>query len=78
MLKQLDNTDLLALLAKFDLSIDSLHGDGAKDWSELNQRLHFIADLFRCYHEAKNLFDEAFTRQQIEMIRGGGLPEGRL
>jgi len=77
-LKQLDNSDLLALLAQIDPSTDSHQGDGATDWSSLNQRLHFIADLFRCYHESGNLFDEAFTSNQIEIIRSGGLPEGRL
>ena len=77
-LKQLDDSDLLALLARIDPSTDNHQGDGATDWSSLNQRLHFIADLFRCYHESRNLFDEAFTSKQIEIIKSGGLPEGRL
>ena len=78
LLKRLDNSDLLALLAQIDPSTDSPQGDGATDWSILNQRLHFIADLFRCYHESGNLFNAAFTSEQIEKIRAGGIPEGRL
>ena len=77
-LKQLENAELLALLAKIDSTINSLQGSGVNDWSELNQRLHFIADLFRCYHKTKDLFTEAFTSQQVAILKAGGLPEGRL
>jgi len=35
---------------------------GATDWADLGERMHFIADLFRCYHESKELFETAFRR----------------
>jgi hypothetical protein len=77
-LKELTNPELLALLAQVDPTINTQGGEGATDWSELKQRLHFIADLFRCYHETKDLFNEAFTSQQVAILKAGGLPEGRL
>ena len=77
-LKQLANPELLALLAQIKPTINNPGGDGATDWSELKQRLHFIAELFRCYHETKDLFNEAFTSQQVAIIKAGGLPEGKL
>jgi hypothetical protein len=77
-LKQLTNPELLALLAQIEPTTNNPRGEGATDWSELKQRLHFIADLFRCYHETKDLFNEAFTSQQIAVLKAGGLPEGPL
>jgi len=77
-LKQLSNSDLLALLAQIDPTPDSLLQSGATDWAILPERMHFIADLFRCYHESKELFDAAFTTEQLQSINAGTLPEGRL
>ena len=77
-LKQLTNPELLALLAQVEPTTNNPRGEGATDWSELKQRLHFIADLFRCYHETKDLFNEAFTSQQVAVLKAGGLPEGPL
>ncbi len=77
-LKVLSNADLLFLLAQIDPTPDSLQQRGATDWANLNERLHFIADLFRCYHETKELFNEAFTPEQVKLLKLGKLPEGRL
>ena len=75
-LKQLSNADLRELLTQFIPSTDP--GSGAADWSILPERLHFIADLFRCYHVNKDLFSPAFSAEQIAIIRSGGIPDGRL
>lgn len=57
-LKNLTNPDLIALLKKIDPTPDSLIDTGAVDWAILYDRLHFIADLFRCYHETQELVSE--------------------
>jgi len=36
--------------------------------------MHFIADLFRCYHESKELFETAFSAEQTEALKNGKLP----
>jgi hypothetical protein len=36
-------------------------GSGVRDWANLQQRLRFIADLFRTYGEEKCLFDPLKT-----------------
>ena len=51
---------------------------GAVDWSALPDRLHYIVDLFRCYHESADLFDPPFTAEQVAALKAGRLPEGRL
>src|SRR5688572_6881699 len=63
-LKELTNADLVALLAQIDPTPNSLTQTGAIDWADLTERMHFIADMFRCYHEEKELFDAAFSIEQ--------------
>lgn len=77
-LKMLSHPSLVQLLAKLDLTKDSLNETGATDWADLKERMHFIADLFRCYHLKKELFDEAFTKEQVSAMKEGRLPGGRL
>jgi hypothetical protein len=77
-LKQITLSDLQALLAKIDPTPDSPRGSGAVDWSALPDRLHYIIDLFRCYHESPDLLDPPFTTEQIVALKLGRLPEGRL
>ncbi|HEX5153945.1 MAG TPA: hypothetical protein VFW07_21010 [Parafilimonas sp.] len=77
-LQQLANADLLALLSQIDPTKDSMLESGATDWADLRERMHFIADMFRCYHESKDLFDTAFSAEQIEAIKNGNIPAGRL
>lgn len=41
-------------------------------------KLHFIVDLFRCYHETRELHAPPFTDEQVNDIQRGRLPGGRL
>jgi hypothetical protein len=59
-LRTLTNPEIVALLADYDATPDSTLGSGARDWSVLAQRLHFIADFFRAYQEDPMLFDAPF------------------
>lgn len=49
--------DLLRLLASFDPTPGSKGASHVKDWANLQQRLRFIANLFRAYGEEKCLFE---------------------
>jgi hypothetical protein len=77
-LARITHSDLLALLAHIDATPDSVRGTGAVDWANLAERLHFIADLFRCYHERSELLGPPFTTEQVTALRAGRIPEGRL
>jgi hypothetical protein len=77
-LQQPENPELVNLLVQIDPTQNSLTESGATDWADLKERLHYIADLFRSYHEKKELFTEAFTPQQLELINAGKLPGGEL
>lgn len=77
-LKELNDPELIALLTQVDLTPNSVLESGATDWANLQERMHYIADLFRCYHESEELFDKAFTVEQVEAMKNGRLPDGRL
>ena len=72
------NPVLLQLLSRVDPTPNSLQASGASDWANLEERMHFIADLFRCFHIRKEIFDEAFTKEQAMAIKQGAVPVGSL
>ena len=74
-LRTLSNPELVALLAEYDATPDSTGGSGAIDWSELRQRMHFIADFFRAYQADAMLFELPFAPAQLAEIAAGRLPE---
>jgi hypothetical protein len=78
-LKQVRNTELLALFTMVDPTPDSLAGTAAHDWSILPERMHYIADMFRCLQEQPDLLLAApFTPEQVAVLKAGRIPPGRL
>jgi hypothetical protein len=77
-LARLDDAELLALLSRVDPTPDSPLESGARDWASLAERMHFIADLFRCYHETGELLEPPYSADQVEAMRAGRIPSGRL
>ena len=72
------DADLLALLAHYEPVPPAVDDCGAKDWSVLDQRMHYIAHLFRAYHTDESLSSPPFTPAQIERFRAGEMPDGEL
>ena len=60
-LVELQYRPLRVLLAKVDLTPESLNATGATDWANFQQRMHFIADFFRLYQERQYLFEAPYT-----------------
>lgn len=77
-LTELRNADLIALLTRIDPSTDSPRDSGAQDWGDFPERMHFIADLFRCYQESVFMMDPPFEAAQVVDFRAGRWPNGRL
>lgn len=77
-LKVIENADLLAMLKQIDPTPDSPRDSGAVDWADLPDRLHFIVDLFRCYHESANLLEAPFSSDQTMALKAGTVPAGQL
>jgi hypothetical protein len=77
-LQHITDPDLCALLEQIDLTPDSPRDSGAYDWVNLSERLHFIADLFRCYQEAPDLCEPPFTAGQVAALKSNRLPDSPL
>jgi hypothetical protein len=73
-----EDPDLEELVARFEPVPPEVDDCGARDWSELRQRMHYIVHLFRAYHERGDLASPPFTPEQVERFRAGVLPEGVL
>jgi hypothetical protein len=72
------NAELEALLARYEPVPPAPDDCGARDWSDLTQRMHYIAHLFRVYHDDEGLAAAPFTPAQVERLRAGALPDGEL
>jgi hypothetical protein len=77
-LGQIRNAKLREMLERVDITLNSLDESGAKDWADFTDRMHFIADFFRIYQERQQLFEAPFTTEQVELLKSGAKPGGRL
>ena len=75
---QIRNRRLLEMLQRVDITPNSLDDTGTKDWADFTDRMHFIADFFRVYQERRELFEAPFTTEQVELLKAGVQPVGRL
>lgn len=78
LLTQLTNTDLVAVLGRFDRDLSTTRGSAAVDWSRLEDRMRFIAELFRVSQRDASWFDSPFTELQRVELEAGRVPSGKL
>jgi hypothetical protein len=78
LLAELADPELLALLTIVDPTADSLVGTAARDWADLPDRMHYIADMFRCHAQRGDLLGPPFTAEQAEALLDGRRPTGAL
>ena len=78
LLRNTTDAELLVLLGRFEPQGPAEHSCGADDWSDLNQRMHYIVHLFREFHTEANLFEPPFSGGQRSEIKVGRIPDGRL
>ena len=77
-LAELLDPELLALLELVDPTPDSLRDTAARDWADLPDRMHYIADMFRCHAMRLDLLHPPFTAEQVEALADGRRPTGPL
>ena len=78
LLAKLSDLELLAMLEIIDPTADSLAGTAARDWADLPDRMHYIADMFRCHALRGDLLDPPFTAEQVAALTAGRRPGGAL
>jgi hypothetical protein len=77
LLRDVDDAELAELLARLEPSAGP-DDCGAKDWSALEERMHYVAHLFRAYHDREELLGPPFTPEQVTRFGGGVIPDGEL
>ena len=70
--------ELKELLARFEPVAPALDDCGARDWSDLHQRMHYIVHLFRAFHLSEQLSKPPFNPDQVASLSRGVIPEGEL
>ena len=76
-LRTLADPELRELLGRLDPTLDSTAGSGAPDWADFPQRMHYVTDYFRCFHEEPLLLDPPFTAEQVAALKAGRMPSDR-
>ena len=77
-LDPLNHPPLVELVRTYDPNLDSLRGSGARNWTDLGNRMAFIADLFRSRQCDASIFEPPFSPPQLVLLRGGKMPGGPL
>ena len=77
-LREPANAELIELLARFEPIPPAPDHCGARDWSELQERMHYIVHLFCAFHLSEELARPPFTPKQAASFRRGIVPDGEL
>lgn len=77
-LTDLTDPELNELLARFEPVPPAADDCGVRDWSDFDQRMHYIVHLFRVFHTTEQLSEPPFTPEQIASIGRGHIPGGQL
>ena len=77
-LGELRSPELIELLMRFEPEAPALDDCGARDWSDLQQRMHYIVHLFRAFHAWEELSRPPFTPDQVRRFSAGVVPDGEL
>ena len=72
------STELIELLTRFEPGLPALDDCGARDWSDFEQRMHYIVHLFRAFHEREELFRAPFSADQVRRFTAGVVPDGEI
>jgi hypothetical protein len=72
------DAELAELLARFEPVPPAPDDCGAQDWSDLQQRMHYIVHMFCAFHLSEQLSGPPFTTEQVASFRRGIVPDGEL
>jgi hypothetical protein len=77
-LREPADAELTELLARFEPVPPALDDCGARDWTDIDQRMHYIVHLFCAFHLREQLSRPPFTPEQVASFSGGVVPDGEL
>lgn len=77
-LREPSDPALTELIARFEPAPPDADDCGARDWSVLEQRMHYIVHLFCAFHMRAELSRPPFTPEQVARFSRGVVPDGEL
>lgn len=77
-LERIELPELQRMLARLDRTPDTVAGSAAGDWSDFDDRMNYLVDLFRSRQRDRALWAAPFEAAQVDAIARGVLPEGVL
>jgi len=77
-LAELTDAELSALLGSLEPKLPTVDDAGARDWADFDQRMHYVAHLFRAFHLHEELRGPPFTVEQVKAFTAGTIPDGEL
>jgi hypothetical protein len=77
-LREPADAELTEFLARFEPAAPTPDDCGARDWSDIEQRMHYIVHLFRTFHLRDELRRPPFTPEQVRSLGRGVVPDGEL
>jgi hypothetical protein len=77
-LREPADPELTAFLARFEPAPPAPDDCGARDWSDLEQRMHYIVHLFSAFHLSGDLSRPPFSPEQVSSFSRGVVPDGEL
>jgi hypothetical protein len=77
-LDQPADPELTELLARFEPVAPAPDDCGARDWSDLQQRMHYIVHMFCAFHLSEQLSRPPFSPEQVASFSRGIVPGGEL
>jgi hypothetical protein len=77
-LREPTEAELAELLARFEPAPPAHDDCGARDWADLQQRMHYIVHLFCAFHARQELAQPPFTAAQVASFGRGVVPAGEL
>jgi hypothetical protein len=77
-LSQIRVAELVEFLAKYDRTGGTGIGSGARDWSDLDERMSYIVNLFRSRQQDADFLRPPFLPDQWTRMEQGEIPTGTL
>lgn len=77
-LAEVHHPELLSVLRTWDRSWNSIRGSAARNWASLSDRMNYVVDYFRSAQQNPAMYTPPFLLPQLDEIRLGVVPAGRL